>query len=206
MADRGNEFKFFVGIRVRIAVRIYISISIRFVITKFGKQAHLIYQSWTWNYVGKITFYRICKISWSYYWWQFKSGKNVNDISQTNTRYAVLSKIRNDVNKGTLRTVYFAIFHSYINYVPIAWGNTNYPQQRIPLLQKKTLKIMHFAQFNSHTLPSFYNSNKLKFIDIIYTESCVFINNCFNEDSFTIFCSELQFMLKYPLLQYRILE
>ena len=41
MADRGNEFKFFVGIRVRIAVRI----SIRFVITKFGKQAHLIYQS-----------------------------------------------------------------------------------------------------------------------------------------------------------------
>ena len=205
MGDRGNEFSFFIGIRVRIAVRIDISISIWFVITKFGKQPHLIYQSWTWNYIGKITFYRICKISWSY-WWQFKLGKNVNDLSQTNTRYEILSKIRNDVNKGTLRTVYFAIFHSYINYIPIACGNTKYPKQSIPLLQKKTLRIMHFAQFNSHTSPSFYNSNKLKFIDIIYTESCVFINNCFNEDSFTIFCSELQFMLKYPLLQYRILE
>ena len=136
MADRGNEFSFSIGIRVGIAVRIDISISIRFVITKFGKQPHLIYQSWTWNYIGKITFYRTCKISWSY-WWQFKLGKNVNDISQTNTSYAVLSKIRNDVNKVTLRTVYFAIFHSYINYVPIAWGNTEYIQNRVYLFSSR---------------------------------------------------------------------
>ena len=40
-----------------------------------------------------------------------------------------LSKIRNYANKGTWRTVYFAIFHYYINYVPIAWGKTNYPQR-----------------------------------------------------------------------------
>ena len=61
--------------------------------------------------------------------------KHVNDIShkliQSNT---VLSKIRNSVNKGTLRTIYFAMFYSYINYVPMAWENTNYLQQRISLL------------------------------------------------------------------------
>ena len=27
----------------------------------------------------------------------------------------------------------------------------------------------------------------LKFIEIIYTESCVFINNCYNKDSFAVF-------------------
>ena len=55
--------------------------------------------------------------------------KYVNDISHKLIRgNAILSKIRNYVNKGTLRTVYFAIFHSYIFYVSIAWGNTNYPQ------------------------------------------------------------------------------
>ena len=102
-------------------------------------------------------------------------------------RNAILSKLRYYVNKAALRTVYFAIFHSYINYAPIAWENTNYPQQRISLLQKKALRIMHFAQFNSHTSPLFYNNDILKFIDIIYTESFVYINNCFNEDPFAIF-------------------
>ena len=41
MADRGAEFSFFQGIHVRIGVRIGISISIRHMITKFGKQVHL---------------------------------------------------------------------------------------------------------------------------------------------------------------------
>ena len=50
-----------------------------------------------------------------------KWQKHVNAISHKLIRgNAVLSKIRNYVNKGTLRTVSFAIFHSYINYVPIA--------------------------------------------------------------------------------------
>ena len=91
-----------------------------------------------------------------------------------------MSKIRNYVNKGTFRTVHFVIFHSYINYVAITWGNTNYQQQGI------SLRIMHFVQFNSHTSPLFYNSNILKF-DIIYTENCIFVNNCFNKDSFAVF-------------------
>ena len=46
---------------------------------------------------------------------------------------------------------------------------------------------MHVAQFNSHTLPSFYNSNVVRLIDIAYAESCVVISNCFNKDSFAIF-------------------
>ena len=46
---------------------------------------------------------------------------------------------------------------------------------------------MHFVQFNSHTSSLFCNSNILKFIDIIYTENCVFINNCSNKDSFAAF-------------------
>ena len=37
MADRGGEFRFFQGIHVRIDI----SISVRPMITKFGKQVHL---------------------------------------------------------------------------------------------------------------------------------------------------------------------
>ena len=45
---------------------------------------------------------------------------------------------------------------------------------------------MNFAPFNAHTTSLLENSNILKFADIINFESCVFINNCFNKDSFSI--------------------
>ena len=41
MVDRGGELSFFQGIHVRIGIRSDISISIRTMITKFGKQVHL---------------------------------------------------------------------------------------------------------------------------------------------------------------------
>ena len=55
------------------------------------------------------------------------------------------------------------------------------------LFSKKALRIMNFALFNAHTTPLFKNCNILKFADIINVESCIFINNCFSRDSFSIF-------------------
>ena len=46
---------------------------------------------------------------------------------------------------------------------------------------------MNFAPFNAHTTPLFKNCNILKFADIINVESFIFINNCFNKDSFSIY-------------------
>ena len=46
---------------------------------------------------------------------------------------------------------------------------------------------MSFVTFNAHTLSLFKNCNILKFPDIINAESCIFINNCFGKDSFSIF-------------------
>ena len=50
---------------------------------------------------------------------------------------------------------------------------------------------MNFAAFNAHTTPLFKNCNILKFADIVNVESCIFINNCFNRDSFSIFNENL---------------
>ena len=105
------------------------------------------------------------------------------------------SKLRNYINKGTLRTVWFEIFHSYINDVPIAWGNTYYPQQRVPLLQRNVLRITNFAQFNYLTSLLFYNNNILKFVDSVQVK-VVLINKCFNKVYFCNFFSKLLFMMK----------
>ena len=54
MADRGGEFSFFQDIYVRTDIRIDISISIRFMTTKFGKQVH----------VGELTQMSLIELNW----------------------------------------------------------------------------------------------------------------------------------------------
>ena len=104
--------------------------------------------------------------------------------SKFNRTNAILAKLKHFVNSEILRSTYFAIFHSHLNYVCIAW---RFPQQKVSFLQKIALRIMNFAPFNAHTTLLFKNCNILKLADIINVESCIFINNCFNRDSFSIF-------------------
>ena len=48
--------------------------------------------------------------------------QHIHDIAiKLNRANALLSIIRNYVNKLTLRTIYFAIFDSHINYVNLIW-------------------------------------------------------------------------------------
>ena len=113
---------------------------------------------------------------------------HIHDLaSKLNRDNAVLAKLRHFVNSEILRSTYFAIFHSNLNYVCIAWGLTGFPQQKVSILQKKALRIMNFESFNAHITSLFKNCNILKVADIINVESCIFINNCFNQDSFSIF-------------------
>ena len=100
-----------------------------------------------------------------------------------------MSKLRYFVNKDTLRSIYFALFQSHINYVSIVWGHKN-SQRRISILQKKALRILNFTTFNAHTTVLFKEWNILKFDDVISIESCLFINNCFNKKSFFLFSQD----------------
>ena len=54
---------------------------------------------------------------------------------------------------------------------------------------------MYFVQFSFHASPLFYNSNILKFIDIIYSENFVIINKCFNNDTFAVLLKNLIYAL-----------
>ena len=111
----------------------------------------------------------------------------------------ILSKLIYYVNKEILRTIHFAIFHSYLAYVTTVWGQTRIPQKRRTDLQKKALKIMSFASFNSHSSSYFHNYNILKVCDIINIEACAFINNYFNSDTFSVFAERFKLLLE-PLV------
>ena len=110
-----------------------------------------------------------------------------NDIvSKLMRGNSILSKLRYYVNKEILRTIYFAIFHSYLTYVT-QYGNKKEFQKNITVLQKKALRIMSFESFNSHSSFYFHDHNILKFYDIINIQACSFINNCFNSNTFSVF-------------------
>ena len=82
--------------------------------------------------------------------------QHIHDIAiKLNRANALLSIIRNYVNKLTLRTIYFAIFDSHINYANLIWGQNQHALSRIIILQKKALRIMNFQSRDSHSSPLF---------------------------------------------------
>ena len=119
---------------------------------------------------------------------------HIHDITSKLSRAnAVLAKLRHFINSKILISTYFAIFHSHLNSVCVAWGLTRFPQQKVPIIQKST--IMNFAHFNTYTAPLFKNFNILKFANTINIQSCIFIKNYFNKISFSIFNENFRLIL-----------
>ena len=69
----------------------------------------------------------------------------------------VLCKLRSFVPKSTLKSVYYAIFHSQASYGCLMWSLTTAKNVNcIKVLQKKCLRIMNFSAYNSHTSIAVY--------------------------------------------------
>ena len=86
----------------------------------------------------------------------------------------MLSKLRLHIK--TLRSVYYAIFESYLCYVSLVWAQNTNSVKRLHLLQKKSLRIMFFQIRNSRTGPLFKVSKNLKSFDKTALENCIFIS------------------------------
>ena len=93
-----------------------------------------------------------------------------------NKANAILCKIRHYVNETTLRSIYYAIFQSYLSCVCTARGQNIKYNHRISILQRKAMKIIFFSDFNEHTTPLFSKAKILRFSDIIQLENCIFAN------------------------------
>ena len=98
-------------------------------------------------------------LSWEYH---------VNDLSiKLNRANALLFKMRKYVSLKILRSIYFAIFDSYLSYCCLAWAQNCSTIQRIVILQKKAVRIINCQPRNSHTNPLFKQTSILEFQDKI---------------------------------------
>ena len=81
---------------------------------------------------------------------------------------------------GSLRSIYFAIFDSNLNYCSLVWAQNYNVINRLVILQKKALRIMNHQPRNSHISPLFRKSVVLKFTDKINLENILFISESIN--------------------------
>ena len=122
----------------------------------------------------------------------------IHDIAiKLNRAMSLLYTIRNYVNKHILRTIYFFIFDSHINYANLIWGQNLHAVRRLVILQKKALRIMNFHSRGSYSSLLFKSNHILKLEDKILLENILFINKSFNNllppifKSWFTFCSEV---------------
>ena len=113
---------------------------------------------------------------------------HVNDLStKLNRANALLFKMRKYASLKILRSIYFAIFDSYLSYCCLVWAQNFSTIQRIIILQKKAVRIINFQPRNFHTSPLFKQNSILKFQDKICLENILFVSKSLNNLSPSIF-------------------
>ena len=113
---------------------------------------------------------------------------HVNNLSvKLNRANALLFKMRKYVSCKILRSIYFAIFDSYLSYCCLVWAQNYSTIQRIVILQKKAIRIINFQPRNSHTSHLFKQSSILKLLDKICLENILFISKYLRNLSPSVF-------------------
>ena len=79
----------------------------------------------------------------------------------------IMNRLKSFLPKSILRSIYFAIFHSYLNYQILSWGS--HCSQLFPL-QKKAIRIINKEHYLQHTEPLFKQSRILKLEDLYKVE------------------------------------
>ena len=113
---------------------------------------------------------------------------HINDISiKLNRTNALLFKMRKYARPKILRSIYFAIFESYLSYCCLVRAQNFGTIQRIVILQKKAIRIINFQPRNFHKSPLFKQNSILKFQDKICLEKILFVSKSLNNLSPSIF-------------------
>ena len=121
-----------------------------------------------------------------------------------NRANALLFKNRNFININTLKTIYYAIFDSHINYANVIWAQNFNAVNRVSILQKKALRTISFQPRDCHLSPLFKKQNLLKFEDKTQFENVLLVSKYFNNilpstfDKWFTLCSDILIITQLP--------
>ena len=113
------------------------------------------------------------------------SWKKYYDIlrSKLERSVSLLAKLRYYVSTNLLRTVYFAIFDSYMRYGCQVWGqNKNADTKKISNIQDKAIQMISFKDRNT-AIGLLYNEKKnIRFFDLISFYNCLLTAEHLNQN------------------------
>ena len=102
---------------------------------------------------------------------QLNWREHINEVAiKLNRANAMLYKVREFVSTDTLRSIYYAIFDSHLNYGNLVWGQNTNAIKRLTILQKKALRLMNFKP----------RLDILKLPDKIFLEKYLLISKAIN--------------------------
>ena len=103
--------------------------------------------------------------------WDSHIGELSHKLSKAN---GIMSKLRLYISKTTLRSVYFALFYSHMNYGSLVWTLTTKKNlEKISILQRKCIRIINFLDYRDPTTNNFYTNKIIKFSDTIITNQLI---------------------------------
>jgi len=95
--------------------------------------------------------------------WKLHISHITRNISRT---LFAIKQTKRIIPLDSLKTLYTALIHPHISYGILAWGNVNKNTLKpLEILQKRAIRTINRAHFNSHTEPLFKSSAVLKVSD-----------------------------------------
>ena len=75
---------------------------------------------------------------------QLNWREHINEVAiKLNRANAMLYKVREFVSTDTLRSIYYAIFDSHLNYGNLVWGQNTNAIKHLTIPQKQALRLMN---------------------------------------------------------------
>jgi len=88
----------------------------------------------------------------------------------------VIKQVKNIIPLDSLRTLYFATIHPHLSYGILAWGNASSSiLNKTNILQKRAIRTISRANYNSHTEPLLKKLNFMKLKDLYEYEVALFM-------------------------------
>ena len=102
--------------------------------------------------------------------WKFHILELKKKLSQINGIVYKLKKLGTPVD--TLKSIYFALFQSYLNYGLCVWGQAGKEHfQKIEIMQNKIIRLIYGADCDAHCAPLYKKLEILKLKDLFYLKN-----------------------------------
>ena len=93
------------------------------------------------------------------------------------------SDILSFISANLLRTVYFAIFDSYLHYRCQVWGqDKNASTKEISRLEDKALRVISFKDRNTAAGPLYNEKKIIKFFKLVTFYNCILVAGHLNQN------------------------